>query len=215
MSKVIDLTHIWHNKMPFFPGDLQPRIQEQQAPLQGEYCSVQSIYCSNHTGTHLDAPAHFLPQGPSVEQVDPALLWGRAYVLDFTDKGPGSEISVQDLQSKMSEAQRMPRRLLLYTGWDLRFSGPMFYQDFPVLTLEAARYLADSELGLLGMDTPSPSPVNDPQQMIHKVLLQERVWILEGLRNLDQLSGNSCELVVAPLPLQGASGAPCRVLARV
>ncbi|MGM0424711.1 MAG: cyclase family protein [Thermodesulfobacteriota bacterium] len=214
MSEIIDLTHVWHNQMPSFPGDLQPRIQELQASLQ-EYCSVQSIHCSNHTGTHLDAPRHFLPEGPSVEQLDPALLWGGAHVLDFTDKGHGDLISARDLQVRLPEAKEDISRLLLYTGWDRRFSGPEFYQEFPALTLEAARYLAGTNLRLLGMDTPSPSPVNDPQQMIHKVLLQAGVWILESLTNLGRLPGKSCELVVAPLPLQGASGAPCRVLARV
>ncbi|MFP4629833.1 MAG: cyclase family protein [Desulfohalobiaceae bacterium] len=214
MPKIIDLTHTWHNQMPSFPGDLRPIVQEQQASVQEENCSVQSIYCSNHTGTHLDAPRHFLPQGPSVEQADPALLWGRACILDLTHKEPGDRISVHDLQSGLSSLQVTPRRLLLYTGWDRRFKGQEFYQDFPALTLEAARHLADCGLGLLGMDTPSPSPVDDPQQMIHKVLLQEGVWILESLKNLGLL-GSNCELVVGPLPLQGASGAPCRVLAKI
>lgn len=213
MSGIFDLTHVWHNQMPSFPGDLQPEIQELQSSLQ-EYCSVQSICCSNHTGTHLDAPRHFLPEGPSIEQVDPGLLWGQAHVLDLTSKGPGDLIRPEDLQARLPEDGDKLLRLLLYTGWDQRFTGPDFYQDYPALTLDAAKFLAETDLRLLGMDTPSPSRINDPEQMIHKVLLQAGIWILESLVNLHQLSGKGCELVVAPLPLQGASGAPCRVLAR-
>jgi kynurenine formamidase len=213
MSEIIDLTHVWHDQMPSFPGDLLPRIQDQQAGIQ-EYCAVQSLYCSNHTGTHLDAPRHFLPEGQSVEEVDPSLLWGRAYVLNLTDKGPGGLIRPEDLQARLPPDRQDLLRLLLYTGWDRRFSGPEFYKDFPVLSLEAAQYLARSGLRLLGLDTPSPSPIDDPQQMIHKVLLQAGVWILESLKDLGQLPKGSCELVVGPLPLQGASGAPCRVLAK-
>jgi kynurenine formamidase len=109
---------------------------------------------------------------------------------------------------------RSCKRLILRTGWDARFSSPSFYQDFPVLTPEAAEYLADLGLFLLGLDTPSPSPIEDPGQQIHKTLLGAGIVIIESLANLGVFPCGEIDVCVLPLPLSAASGAPCRAIGR-
>ena len=103
--------------------------------------------------------------------------------------------------------------VLVRTGWDFQYGSTIFFQDFPSLTLEAAQELAERRIALLGMDTPSPSPVDDPEQGIHKTLLDAGIVLLECLTNLHRIRGNECELIELPPLFKGFSGSPCRAVA--
>ncbi|MFP3870436.1 MAG: cyclase family protein [Syntrophobacteria bacterium] len=213
MKHFLDLTHRIEEGMPVFPGDVQPKI-EQTMTLGKDICTVQSIRFSNHLGTHLDAPSHFIEGGMTVDQIPLATLIGTAVILDFTDKGEGDVITRADLERHRHRLEP-GARVLLKTGWDGNFRPGVFYEDFPCLTVGAAQYLASTRAGLLGMDTPSPSPLDDPGQAIHKILLGAGVVILEAVKNLTMITVDECELIVLPPPFRNFSGAPCRVVAVV
>jgi kynurenine formamidase len=213
MTTIIDLTHPVRESMPVLPGDPPPEIRDALT-LQRDGCSVQSIRFSNHLGTHMDAPSHFVPDGASIERIPPQVLVGPAAVLDFTDKGRGACICMEELQSRMP-ASPLPERLLLKTGWDAHFETGGYFDGFPVLTRRGAQYLASLDIGLLGMDTPSPSPFDDPGQAIHRVLLGSGLVLLESAANLTALPAVRFELIALPLALAGCSGSPCRALAVV
>jgi kynurenine formamidase len=195
--------------MPVFPGDPQPEIREV-ITLDKDICAVQTIRFTTHIGTHMDAPSHFIANGMTVDQVPLDGLIGKAVIIDFTDKGRNERITREDL----SKYDILPgARVLIRTGWDSKFISAGFYEGFPCITLEAAEYLASLNIGLLGMDTPSPSPLDDPDQAIHKVLLGSGIIVLESLKNLNLIAGDECDLIVLPLPLKGFSGSPCRAVA--
>jgi kynurenine formamidase len=207
----IDLTHPVSSNLPVIPGDPAPEIVDLQT-LEQDGCSVQHISCANHVGTHVDAPLHFLPQGRSVDQLPLHQLVGPAAVLDFFGLESGDRIGWRRMKDALAEAGH-PAKVLVRTGWDRYFGSRDYFEDFPALTLEAAEGLAGLGLDLLGVDTPSPSPLDDPGQGIHKVLLEAGVVIVENLRGLERL-GSFPEVFVLPLPLKGASGAPCRAVGR-
>ena len=92
-------------------------------------------------------------------------------------------------------------------------TGTCCYGHFPCLTQEAADYLVQLKIRLLGMDTPSPSTLDDPDQTIHTTLLGAGIVILESLKNLTLIERNQCQIIVLPLPIKDFSGAPCRVIA--
>jgi kynurenine formamidase len=181
--------------------------------LEKDGCSVQTISCCNHLGTHLDAPSHFLAQGLTVEELPLSALIGPALILDLSPCVERGRIEPEDIKARLPKEH--PERIILRTGWAERFDSGGYFEGFPVLSLEAARYLAGLKIRLLGMDTPSPSPFDDPDHLIHKALLGEGIVIVEGLRRLEDIPGNTFEIVVLPLPIQGASGSPCRAVARV
>ena len=212
MVRCIDLTHPIGQDMPVFPGDPQPEIKEIMS-LGKDMCTVQSIRFNNHLGTHLDAPSHFVEDGKTVDQIPLQTLIGKATILDFTDKNESDLITKEDLQRHLHGKEQIVR-VLIKTGWDRYFNSGSFYEDFPCLTHEAAEYLASIKIRLLGMDTPSPSPLDDPGQAIHKTLLGAGIILLEAVANLTSIEGNECELIVLPLPFTGFSGAPCRVVAK-
>lgn len=197
--------------MPFWPGDSRPEFGEVKSIEQDGY-AVQTICFSNHLGTHLDAPSHVVKGGMTLDQIPLETLIGKAVVLDFAEKGNKDRITRKDLQA-CDKMLSPGARVLLRTGWDFHYGSSFFFQDFPCLTLEAAQHLADRGIALLGMDTPSPSPVDDPEQGIHKTLLGAGIVLLEGLANLHRLKGNECELIVLPPLFKGFSGSPCRAVA--
>ncbi len=210
MKRFIDLTRFVEKDMPVWPGDQPPIIQESMT-IEDDLCSVQTIHLSTHVGTHIDAPSHIIPDGISLDQIPLETVIGRAVILDYSHKGGKERITEEDLGSH--EARLVPgSRVLLRTGWDKNDGSEIFFTDFPCMTLEAALYLASRRIILLGMDTPSPSPVADPDQMIHRVLLGAGIILLEGLKNLELVRGSECELIALPAPFKNFSGAPCRVI---
>jgi arylformamidase len=211
MSRYIDLTHQIEENMPVFPGDPPPEIREVTTIGQDMH-AVQSIRFNNHIGTHLDAPSHFIEGGMTVDQIPLESLIGKAVILDFTHKGKNDLITKEEFQAH--KYRLLPgSRVFIKTGWDLLFTSDAFYEDFPCLTQEAAEYLVQLKISLLGTDTPSPSPLDDPGQTIHQTLLGAGIVILESVKNLTLIDRDQCQIIVLPPLIKDFSGAPCRVVA--
>jgi len=212
-ERLIDLTHPIRQDMPVLPGDPQPAV-DHLLSLETDACAVQRLTFNNHLGTHLDAPAHFIPGGATIDQLPLETLVGEARLVDFSDKGAGDIIRREELAERLP-ASGFPQRLLLRTGWDQHFHSAEYFRGFPVLSLAAAELLAEQGLTLLGLDTPSPSPLDDPGQGIHLALLGAGTVILESAKGLTRIPHPSCRLIVLPLSLFGCSGSPCRAVAVV
>lgn len=211
MKTFIDLTYNLAEDTPMWPGETSPEIWDSKI-LEKDGYSVQSICFSNHVGTHLDAPSHFIKGGLTLDQIPLETLIGKAVILDLTYKREGDIITRPDLEV-FQDRFGQSSRILLKTGWDCKFRIGHFFDHFPCLTLEAAQYLASTRPLLLGMDTPSPSPTGDPDEGIHKTLLGAGILHLEALRNLTLIKQDECELIVLPPLFKGFSGGPCRVVA--
>jgi kynurenine formamidase len=211
MVRYIDLTFPIEEAMPVWPGDSRPEFREVKSLEQDGY-AVQSIRFSNHLGTHLDAPSHIVKGGMTLDCIPLEILIGKAVLIDFSHKGKKGRITAKDLRAH-GNMLREGTRVLIRTGWDSYYGSTLFFQDFPCLAKDAAQDLAERGIALLGMDTPSPSPVDDPEQGIHKTLLDAGIVLLECLTNLHRITGNECELIVLPPLFKGFSGSPCRAVA--
>lgn len=211
MARYIDLTLPIEEGMPVWPGDPGPECKEVKSLEQDGYV-LQTICFSNHIGTHLDAPSHVAKGGMTLDRIPPETMIGKAVILDFADKGKKDRITRKDLRAH-GDVLRPGARVLLRTGWDTRYRSSFYFKDFPCLTLDAALELAGRGVALLGMDTPSPSPADDPGQAIHKILLGSGIVLLECLTNLHLIRGDECDLIVLPPLFKGFSGSPCRAIA--
>ena len=207
----IDLTHPLTNGMPVIPGDASPEVIDIQT-LEPDGCSIQEIRCANHAGTHVDAPLHFLSGGMSVERIPLSKLVGSTAILDFSGLPAEAQIQWRELEDALAEAGN-PDKVLIHTGWDRLFGSPQYFHGFPALSREAAEGLSGLEIDLLGVDTPSPSQLDDPEQKIHKELLSAEIVIVENLCGLKRL-GPFAEVFILPLAIRKASGAPCRAIGR-
>jgi arylformamidase len=211
--RVHDLTALLTTHMPVWPTSPLP-VFEPVGVIARDGYSIERINCLTHTGTHMDAPYHFLEDGLTVDRIPPDRLVGRAAVLDLRKELSGPLIGGDVLKSHWPKSFR-PEVVLLETGWShARAPSQHYLYDFPGLTPEAAAWAADQGIHGLGTDTLGVDPYANTKFEAHKVLLGRGIWILEALDHLDELvEDRPYTLIAGPLKIAGGSGAMARVLA--
>lgn len=215
--KIIDLTLPIEEGMMTFPTPWHPVVEVTILGRHGiEGRETRKVAFGTHTGTHADAPRHFVPNGGTIDEISLDVLIGPATVADFTNCRPLQEIEIPDLQEKLKG--KVPSRIILRTGWSEHFGVMRFYNEYPFLSESAAQWLVDQGVRLIAMDTPSPdNPAHSrgaaKDSPNHKVLLGAGVVLVEYVANLKAISASSVELIVLPLKLKGADGSPARCVA--
>jgi len=211
--RVHDLTALLVTHMPVWPTAPLP-VFEPVGVVSRDGYSIERIACTSHTGTHLDAPYHFLEDGASVDRIPADRLVGRAAVLDLRTDLSGPLIG-PELVRRHWPTSFQPEIALFETGWSHRRAPTREYlYEFPGLTPEAARWVAEAGVRGVGTDTLGIDPFSNAKFEAHKVLLGKGIWILEALDHLDALTeGTPYTLVAAPLKIAGGSGAMARVFA--
>ncbi len=216
-QKIIDLTFSIHEGMCTFPVLWHPIVEITQLGRLGiENRETRKLIIGTHTGTHLDAPRHFIPNGKTVEDISLEILIGPAHILNLAQCKPGQEIGVADLEKMLGTSK--PERLVLRFDWDKYWGTMDYYTNHPFISTEAAQWIVDRGIRLLAMDTPMPdNPThgrgNDPDSPVHKILLKNNIVIVEYLCNLKEIRYNEVELIVLPLKIRDGDGSPVRCVA--
>lgn len=209
---VIDLTHTIREDMPVYPGTEPPRLTTACTVSQCGYRETL-LHMYSHTGTHMDAPAHMLRHGSSLEVLPVSQFCGRAVVLDVSDMAPGSVITADYLREQ-NGFLRSADFVLFYTGWEKRWGTDAYFDDsFPVPDAEAARYLVSCGLKGVGTDALSVDTLRDPEFLAHKTLLEGGLVILENLCLRKVAPRREFMLFALPLKFLNADGAPIRAVA--
>ncbi len=205
--RTYDITLTINPQSIVWPGDPPVRITHTSSIAAGDNANVSEISMSCHTGTHVDAPDHFLNNGIKVEDLSLDLLVGRAYVLDLPDV---SMITASVLMH--AEIPPRTRRLLFKTRNSLLWAnGNMEFQtDFVGLSVDAAELLVDRNVKVVGIDYLSIAPYK-MSSPVHSILLSAGVVVIEGL-DLSKVSQGRYTLHCLPLKLGGVEGAPTRAI---
>lgn len=213
-SHLVDLTHPLGTDAQR-PAILpEPRFERvRSASVDGTNSTIAHL--SVHSGTHLDAPLHTLDGGMAIDEIPLERLIGEGVVWAINEAMPRA-ITVADLEAARPVA-RHGDRVLLSTGWARHYATPA-YRQHPWLSLEAATWLADAGVSLVGIDWPTPEMPPDARPPdfafdVHHALLDRGVLICENVGDMTELVGSRVELYVLPIPIVGADGAPARVLA--
>jgi arylformamidase len=211
--RVHDLTALYQTHMPVWATAPLPVVEPVGIIARDGY-SIERLTALTHSGTHLDAPYHFLETGKTVDQIAPNDLVGVGAVLDVRKELKGTIIPQVALEKHWPKSFD-PEIVLLETGWSHdRSSTRKYLYDFPGIEPTTAEWLAKKKVKGVGTDTLGIDPFSNDKFEAHKVLLGRGIWILEALDNLDTLRESTPYTVVAgPLKLQGASGAMSRVFA--
>ncbi len=165
---------------------------------------------NTHAGTHTDAPLHFIDNGKSLDQVDINSYVGNAFIIDCSTKQAFDIIDVNDAEP-YEEQIRECKRVIFKTGWSKKFNTPEYYTDYPVISLELAKWLVKKGIVLVGVEPPSLNPALYIE--VHKTFLNSDVAIVEGLTNLEKLPGSRIFFFGVPIRLVDGDGFPIRALA--
>ena len=225
MPDIIDLSHIVDSSVAIYPGD--PEFSScPHLTLSADGVNVSRISLGSHTGTHVDAPYHFIEDGKKIDEIPLSTFVGPAVVVDLTAQELGRELrereAIQwaDLQ-KYEDAMRATKDaiLLLRTDWSKYWSTPRYF-DHPYVSVEAARRIVESGIRLVGIDTLSPDEtILDEVEAakhpyaFHKIVLGAGVVIAENLTNLDAIQDGQWAVSLVPLKLGGCDGSPVRAMA--
>ena len=203
-----DVTRPLRTGMPVFPGDAQVLIERVSAIADGEMANLSRAELGLHAGTHVDAPLHFVEGGGGVETLDTDVLVGDAWLADAS--GLEGDLGAAELE-RLGIPEGAERLLLRTSGGEL-WSAGVFSDAYPGLTGDGATWLVGRGIRLVGIDYMSIAPYADPAPA-HRVLLGAGVVVVESL-DLDGLPHGAYELIVLPLLVPGADGAPARALVR-
>ena len=215
-KQVVDLSmDLKSRDTPVFPGAPQPLRAAIQTMEQDGYLSYLWTF-SEHTATHVDAPAHMVGGGETVDKMALTHFVGNGLVLDFSKKPKRHQISADDIEESLAKAGQGSLDgkgwiLLLRTGYTAKSKSPDWL-EYPDLTKEACDLIIERGFEAVGMDSPSP---DRPPFVAHKTLLPKKVVIFENLANLEKVMGKRFVFVGAPLALVGGSASPCRAIALV
>jgi kynurenine formamidase len=219
--RLIDLTIPWGAEIEPVPNN--PRIfyvPINHHELQG-YSTAYATF-SIHTGTHIDAPYHFIKDGLRMEQVPLEWLNGPAVLLDLRAAAkPGQPLTVERLRAAAGEASHLRgKRVVLWTGWaQEHWADASFYTENPYLSNEAAQWLVDAGARALAVDFAvdggPPKPAGQPKYPVHVITLGANVCLIENLINLDKINRREFTLIAMPVPVKGGNGGPARVAAWV
>lgn len=206
-TEVIDVTAPLSPTMAVWPGDATFELEPTSRISRGAPCNVSRVSCSSHAGTHVDAPWHFEDDGARLDDI-PAERWiGRCWVVET--RGEDNHITAEDLkQAKIPDGVV---RLIIRTRDQLLPVDAPFDTEYRALTPDAARWLVDRRLDLIGIDTPSVEPFDDDAHLVHHTLLGAGVLIVEGLE-LSAVEPGPYIMVCLPLRLVDADGSPARAL---
>lgn len=208
MARIIDISVPLCSDMPVWPGSADFRLFQTQSLKDGDLANASRMDCDVHTGTHVDAPRHFLENGTTVEQLPLDIRVGPAIVayLPHVDTITASDLAALSLPEDT-------KRLLLKTRNSALWGKKRgFNTDYAGLTASAARWIVEVGIGLVGVDYLSVQKYYDGRET-HQILLEAEVVIVEGV-NLAAVKPGWYELICLPLKIMGADGAPARAVLR-
>lgn len=217
-ASVVDLSYTMEPNMPFWPTQPQYSASVVETYEEGGESFHQEIHISEHTGTHMDAPKHFIPGSCSVDRLNPTTVMGRGVTLHAENIPPRGLLDVEQIITFEREHGPILAGdiVMIRFGWDDRYAilpeDKGFLRDWPGLSDRAAQYLADKKVAAVGCDTLALDAFECSQFVSHQILLGAGIPIIENICNL-QLLPPFCAVIGLWNKFKDGSGSPIRLLA--
>jgi len=202
--KIYDISIPISPSMPVYPGDPSVSVEKVLQMSNGDVANVTHLSFGTHTGTHIDAPHHFVDGAMTVDEIPLNLLIGRARVVEIT----APVITAQVLGEVDFTADA---RVLFKTRNSYLWKSSDFVTDFVYLTKDAAEHLVEKGIKVVGIDYLSVEQFNFKTPDAHRTLLGSGAIIIEGL-NLSEVEPGDYELICLPLKIEKGDGAPARAV---
>jgi arylformamidase len=208
MMTLYDATLALKREMPTFPGDPSFEMKPIFQRSRGSAFNLSLISMGTHQGTHVDPPVHCIDSGATADQLPLEALMGPGIVLDMRGK---RFIDRADLEASPIGVHV---RILLKTDSGPNILKSQFDENYVYLTQDAARYLVELGVLLVGIDYLSVDRYSDEDLTVHRILLESGIVIVECL-NLAEVPAGPCRIYCLPLKIEGGDGAPARVLVEI
>jgi arylformamidase len=207
MARIFDVTVPLSAEVPVYPGDPAFSLEPIHEIGKGAPYNLARLSLGTQTGTHVDAPYHFMADGATVDQLPLEILLGKARVVELAARERVDRPDLEELDL------RDDLRILFKTRMAGQMLRPQFQEEHVYFTEDAATYLVQAGIKLVGIDYLSFEKPGSLEFPAHHALLQAGVVIVEGL-DLSEVEPGEYDLVCLPLRVVGADGAPARVLLR-
>lgn len=204
----IDISYPYYEGMAIYPGNPGFSMEDYYNISKGDSCNISEIRMGTHTGTHIDAPTHFIQNGKSVDRIPLEVMNGKTKVLDFTGI---ADIDTDNLRQSINEPDSI---ILFKTDNSSHFKDKNVLDEFVTLTYEAADYLAEIGIRMIGIDymtVERPRTKREAGKSVHNSLLKNDIVILESI-NLEGVDEGQYILHCFPLSIVGADGSPVRAV---
>jgi len=207
-QKWIDISVPIKSGMHHWPDNPPVVVGKMLEMCKGAVCNVSTLSMGSHTGTHMDAPLHFIADGESLDRMPIEATVGPARVVQIKDP-----VSIKVKELKPLKPRR-GERLLFKTRNSVRsWAKPSFDEDFVFISRDAAKFLADSGVQTVGVDYLSVGGFREDGIETHHALLGAGIWIIEGL-DFSKVKPGRYELLCLPLKVLDSDGAPARAVLR-
>jgi arylformamidase len=202
----VDISVPIRDAMIHWPSDPLVSIKRVEDIEKGDTANVSAISMGAHSGTHVDAPIHFIKEGKGVDHVSLDTVIGRARVIEISDTE-----SIKPEELARHRIRRGERILFRTENSSHVWQKNEFVEDFVFISDTAADFLVDRGVRLIGVDYLSVGSFNHGGSYVHKTLLGSGIWIIEGL-NLSNVTAGKYDLICLPLRIVGGDGAPARAI---
>ena len=207
MKKIYDVSLTIQPDMLVWQGNAPVSIDTVKSISQGSSSNVSLLHIGTHTATHVDAPIHFIPDAPGVDSIEPDVLLGKARLFQLPDASHIDRKLLEKLDMKGIE------RVLFGTRNSALLKRKQLEPDYAYVSEDAASYLVDTGIKLVGIDYLSIEQYHKEGHPTHNTLLKAGMVIVEGL-DLSGVPQGDYELLCLPLKIKDADGAPARVFLR-
>lgn len=214
---IVDLSMKIQNDMPFFPGDPIPNLIPALT-LERNGCHVTALNIGSHTGTHVDAPSHFINNGKTIDQIPLEHFCGKGLVIHLPNLKFHHCITPEDVKPYIDKLDDI-EIVLIHTGWD-KYIHSNTLTKHPFISSELAQLFVEHNIKAVGVDmlnvdsTQITSNMYMPDLMqAHNILLSNQILIIENLTNLDKITFDNPFIMFFPLFLADGDGSPVRAIA--
>ncbi len=204
---IFDISVPISNQTPVYKGDPAVKLERTSDVNRGDSLTLSRIEMGAHTGTHIDAPLHFIRGGATVDELDLNILIGQAVVVDLS--GVKEAITAVDLENASVPARA--ERILFKTSNSALWMKNDFQENFVAFAPSAAEWLIEHRVRLVAIDYLSAELFGADEAQVHRLLLAAGVIIVEGV-NLTEIAAGAYQLICLPLKLKRAEGAPARAV---
>lgn len=203
--RIIDISQMLEDPMAYYPSLRKFELKWARHYRFGDSMSLSEIHMASHVGTHVDSPYHFIQDGKKINEIDLSVFYGTARVIEVPINK--QKIDVEFLKGY----DRLPERVLFKTKNSGFYKEKKFMEDYIYIDGEAAGYLAEHSVRLVGIDYVSVDKYKASGKEAHRILLLKDIVLLEGI-DLNEVCEGEYKLVCFPLKVKNGEGAPCRAV---